>query len=323
MRISVTNHRNEMITNDYFAKAKIKKVRRTIRLNLGMPDAIVIVMIHGYQVDDDEYLIDCGCYPGRINLATAFIVGARGDLNTPSTPSEASVPMPDNITVPITGETVDLTKSPALNENITRIWEEVTNQTQNSQKQESPSFLSQLKDPPVQRERLWKPPVFIPSQPIVEQVIKNDPPPPKKIFHETPEPMQVNIPETSKDYQERDYREDFEYITDEETNIFDPSGTHAGWNINNYPMYSDEHTQTVPEEVPKPVKRSRGRPKKSDADKQRSSSVVPIVKPKPITGEITKGIVQKLREFSRIQEEKAQRCADETYKIMVGLLKAR
>jgi len=74
LRIIITNKNNMIITMNVNPHSQVKAIRRHINNILDVENAIIILTIHGYQVDDDEHVIECGCYPEKENQITADII---------------------------------------------------------------------------------------------------------------------------------------------------------------------------------------------------------------------------------------------------------
>ena len=49
----------------YHCFVTAKKVRQDVQRELGYTD-MMMVIVRGQQIDDDEYLVDCGCIPSEV-----------------------------------------------------------------------------------------------------------------------------------------------------------------------------------------------------------------------------------------------------------------
>ena len=76
--VKVTGHDDQELNFEFHPQTKVKKLRNNVRMTMGITDSIVVLTLHGYQMDDDEHLMDCGCYPGEKTVVTATILDEVG-----------------------------------------------------------------------------------------------------------------------------------------------------------------------------------------------------------------------------------------------------
>ena len=249
---------------DYHPHAKVKQLRKDIQATLGLPQSAVTLMVHGYQMKEHEYLIECGCYPNRtVDIQARILKKKDIVLNTPPdarTPEYHCEEQPTIETNPVsTNQDEDF---------ITQIWQNAQHSdptmegTQETQKEDITD-----KNPDAEAHR------------ILQEIRHDD--------EETEWPVDLD-------------------------NQGEPLNT------------SDTQTQTSP-----PLKRKRGRPKKTDTIHQDRTTKVrrqSTERTSNLVGDAEnqmRTVALKLREFSRKREEEVNRHSDETYKILTLILKMR
>ena len=122
---------------DYHPHAKVKRLREDIKSTLEESQAEVVLTVHGYRIQDHEYLMECGCYPNRTVHIQARILGGRDImLETPPLPRTAT-PEYHYEEVGIPGPTI-LTPN-QYDEHLTQIWNNAQ-KSDSIQEQPGPSY---------------------------------------------------------------------------------------------------------------------------------------------------------------------------------------